>query len=76
MTVVCMAMHTMTEKSGKQVGTEIKKAAITNPMEDKLMNVTGGTNPFDSKDTIVPTPNNPFVLDDKNDLDPLIRILE
>ena len=71
-----MAMHTMTEKSGKQTGTEIKKAAITKPMEDKLMNVTGGTNPFDSEETIVPTPNNPFVLADKNDLEPLIRILE
>ena len=60
----------------KITGIDDKKAAITKPMEDKLMNVTGGTNPFDSEDTIVPTPNNPFVLDDKNDLEPLIRILE
>ena len=60
----------------KITGIDDKKAAITKPMEDKLMNVTGGTNPFDSEDTIVPTPDNPFVLDDKNDLEPLIRILE
>ena len=67
----------MNIKSAKKItGIEDKKAVITKPMEDKLMNVTGGTNPFDSEDTIVPTPDNPFVLDDKNDLKPLIRILE
>ena len=67
----------MNIKSAKKItGIEDKKAFITKPMEDKLMNVTGGTNPFDSEDTIVPTPDNPFVLDDKNDLEPLIRILE
>ena len=67
----------MNIKSAKKItGIEDKKAVITKPMEDKLMNVTGGTNPFDSEDTIVPTPNNPFVLDDKHDLEPLIRILE
>ena len=67
----------MNIKSAKKItGIEDKKAVITEPMEDKLMNVTGGTNPFDSEDTIVPTPDNPFVLDDKNDLEPLIRILE
>ena len=67
----------MNIKSAKKItGIEDKKAVITKPMEDKLMNVTGGTNPFDSEDTIVPTPDNPFVLDDKNDLEPLIGILE
>lgn len=67
----------MNIKSAKKItGIEDKKAVITKPMEDKLMNVTGGTNPFDSEDTIVPTPDNPFLLDDKNDLEPLIRILE
>ena len=67
----------MNIKSAKMItGIEDKKAVITKPMEDKLMNITGGTNPFDSEDPAAPTPNDPFVLDNTNDLEPLIRILE
>ena len=64
------------EAAKKITGIDDKKVTITKPKEDKLMNVTGGTNPFDSEDTIVPTPSNPFVLDNIDDLEPLIRILE
>ena len=66
----------MNISSAKKItGMDDKKAAITKPMEDELMNVTGGSNPFDSEDAIVPPPDNTFVLDNKNDLEPLIRIL-